>query len=168
MVAQAAAKAADLGSRVRFLMADIASFDDEDGFDLIVMLNMPPFFDRVVALLRPGGVVVNASSYGARTPFFAPPGLLQRGFERRGLRTLAAKQVGPGTELGRFIDGADPEERGQLVVIYPPGRGTYPRSSAVPARYRDWLREEVGPGHGHDEVDQLLAPITRPPAVAAS
>ncbi len=97
MVAQASAKAADLSSRVRFLVADIASFEEEEGFDLIVMLNMPPFFDRVVALLRPGGFVVNASSYGARTPFFTPPGLLERGFERRGLRTIAAEQVGLGT-----------------------------------------------------------------------
>ena len=101
MVAQAGAKAgaraADLSSRVRFLVADIASFEEEEGFDLIAMLNMPPFFDRVVALLRPGGFVVNASSYGARTPFFTPPGLLERGFERRGLRTIAAEQVGLGT-----------------------------------------------------------------------
>jgi SAM-dependent methyltransferase len=97
MVAQARARAADLSSRVRFLVADIASFDDEEGFDLIAMLNMPPFFDRLVALLRPGGFVVNASSYGARTPFFTPPGLLKRGFERRGLRTIGAEQVGLGT-----------------------------------------------------------------------
>jgi cyclopropane fatty-acyl-phospholipid synthase-like methyltransferase len=97
MVAQARTRAADLSSRVRFLVADIASFEEEEGFDLIVMLNMPPFFDRVVALLRPGGFVVNASSYGARTPFFTPPGLLERGFERRGLRTIAAEQVGLGT-----------------------------------------------------------------------
>ena len=97
MVAQASARAADLSSRVRFLVADIASYEEEEGFDLIVMLNMPPFFDRVVALLRPGGFVVNASSYGARTPFFTPPGLLERGFERRGLRTIAAEQVGLGT-----------------------------------------------------------------------
>ena len=96
MVAQASARA-DLSSRVRFLVADIASFEEEEGFDLIVMLNMPPFFDRVVALLKPGGFVVNASSYGARTPFFTPPGLLERGFERRGLRTIAAEQVGLGT-----------------------------------------------------------------------
>jgi cyclopropane fatty-acyl-phospholipid synthase-like methyltransferase len=97
MVAQAGARAADLSSRVRFLVADIASFEEEEGFDLIAMLNMPPFFDRVVALLRPGGFVVNASSYGSRTPFFTPPGLLERGFERRGLRTIAAEQVGLGT-----------------------------------------------------------------------
>jgi SAM-dependent methyltransferase len=97
MVAQAGARTADLSSRVRFLVADIANFADEEGFDLIAMLNMPPFFDRMVALLRPGGFVVNASSYGARTPFFTPPGLLERGFERRGLRTIATAQVGLGT-----------------------------------------------------------------------
>jgi SAM-dependent methyltransferase len=97
MVAQAGARAADLRSRVLFLVADIAGFEEEEGFDLIAMLNMPPFFERVVALLRPGGFVVNASSYGARTPFFTPPGLLERGFERRGLRTIAADRVGLGT-----------------------------------------------------------------------
>jgi hypothetical protein len=61
------------------------------------MLNMPPFFDTVVALLRPGGFVVNASSYGSRTPFFTPPALLARGFERRGLRTIAVGHAGLGT-----------------------------------------------------------------------
>jgi SAM-dependent methyltransferase len=97
MIVQAEAKAADPSGRVRFLVADIAHFEDEQGFDLIAMLNMPPFFDRVVTLLRPGGLVVNASSYGSRTPFFTPCGLLKRGFERRGLRTAAAGQVGLGT-----------------------------------------------------------------------
>src|ERR687894_291531 len=72
MVAQAKAKAADRSGPVRFLVADIATFEDEEGFDLIVMLNMPPFFDRVIALLRPEGFVVNASSFGSRTPFFTP------------------------------------------------------------------------------------------------
>jgi len=97
MVAQAGARAADLRSRVGFLVADVASFEDQKGFDLIAMLNMPPFFDRVVALLRPGGFVVNASSYGPRTPFFTPPRLLERGFERRGLRTIGTERVGLGT-----------------------------------------------------------------------
>jgi SAM-dependent methyltransferase len=96
MIAQAGARAADPSGRVRFLVADIASFEEEERFDLITMLNMPPFFDRVVAVLRPGGFVFNASSYGDRTPFFTPPGLLERGFERRGLRTIAAEQVGLG------------------------------------------------------------------------
>jgi SAM-dependent methyltransferase len=97
MVARAEARAAERGSRVRFLVADIADFDQDEGYDLIVMLNMPPFFDKVVALLRPKGFVVNASSYGSRTPFFTPPRLLERGFERRGLRTVAQGKVGLGT-----------------------------------------------------------------------
>jgi SAM-dependent methyltransferase len=97
MIARAQARAAERGSRVRFLVADIADFDRDEGYDLITMLNMPPFFDRVVALLRPGGLVVNASSYGSRTPFFTPPGLMKRGFERRGLRTIAQGMAGPGT-----------------------------------------------------------------------
>lgn len=97
MIAQARALAADPSSRVRFLIADIATFGDDEGFDLITMLNMPPFFDKVVAVLRPRGSVVNASSYGAQTPFFTPPAVLQRGFERRGLRTIASQQVGHGT-----------------------------------------------------------------------
>jgi SAM-dependent methyltransferase len=97
MIAQAEAKAADLGGQARFLVADIANFEHEEGFDLIAMLNMPPFFGSVVVLLRPGGFVVNASSYGSRTPFYTSPGLLKRGFERRGLRTIAVGQVGLGT-----------------------------------------------------------------------
>jgi hypothetical protein len=61
------------------------------------MLNMPPFFERVVALVRPGGVVINASSYGPGTPFYTPPATLAKGFERRGLRSLVAERASGGT-----------------------------------------------------------------------
>lgn len=109
MIAQAEAKTADLGGRVRFLVSDIANFDHEEGFDLIAMLNMPPFFERVVTLLRPGGFVVNTASYGSRTPFFTPPGLLRRGFERRGLRTVAVGQATLGTYyVARQVHPAEP------------------------------------------------------------
>jgi SAM-dependent methyltransferase len=97
MIARARARAADPAGRLRFLVADIADYEDDEGFDLIAMLNMPPFFDRVVALLRPGGVVLNASSYGPRTPFFTSTGVLRREFERRGLSTVAAGGAASGT-----------------------------------------------------------------------
>jgi SAM-dependent methyltransferase len=97
MIEQARAKAGGLGNRVRFLVADVADFEAADHFDLITMLNMPPFFERMAALLRPGGIVVNASSYGPRTPFFTPPELLERGFARHGLRTLAVDRAHSGT-----------------------------------------------------------------------
>lgn len=96
MIAQAQTKVADRSERVRFLLADIADFEHESSFDLITMLNMPPFFDKVAALLRPGGIVINAASHGSRTPFSTPPRLLQRGFERRGLHTIAVGQAGSG------------------------------------------------------------------------
>ena len=97
MITQAKAKVTDTSGRVRFLVADITNFEDEQRFDLIVMLNMPPFFDMVVALLKPGGFVIHASSYGSRTPFFTPARFLRRGFERRGLCTVTAGQAGLGT-----------------------------------------------------------------------
>jgi methylase of polypeptide subunit release factors len=97
MVGQARAKAADRGIRVRFLAADIASFEPNERYDMITMLNMPPFFERVVALLSTGGLVINASSYGSRTPFYTPPATLAKGFERRGLRTVAVERVAGGT-----------------------------------------------------------------------
>jgi SAM-dependent methyltransferase len=96
MIAQANAKATR-DANVRFLVADIAHFDPDESFDLITMLNMPPFFARVVALLKPGGFVINASSYGSRTPFYTSPRTLAHGFEQLGLRTIAAERAGAGT-----------------------------------------------------------------------
>ena len=96
MIAQASAKAAERDSRVRFLVADAADFEDEP-FDLITMLNMPPFFEPLSALLAPGGYAVNVSSFGSRTPFYTPPGLLERGFEKRGVHRVAAGEAGVGT-----------------------------------------------------------------------
>jgi trans-aconitate methyltransferase len=97
MVAQAEAKTGDRSGRVRSWWPTLQTSSTKRGSTWVAMLNMPPFFDRVVALLRPGGFVVNASSYGSRTPFFTPVGLLERGFERRGLCTVAAGQIGLGT-----------------------------------------------------------------------
>ena len=96
MIAQANAKRAGYGN-VRFLVADIASFGSDQTYDLVTMLNMPPFFRQVVALLNPGGVLINASSYGSRTPFFTSPATLAHGFEQHGLRTIAVERAGTGT-----------------------------------------------------------------------
>lgn len=97
MIARARSYTSESPGRPTFLVADAADFEHDEGFDLITMLNMPPFFDRVVVLLAPGGCVVHASSHGARTPFFSPPGVLRSGFSRRGLQTVASGCAGPGT-----------------------------------------------------------------------
>jgi SAM-dependent methyltransferase len=90
MIAAANRKAADAGRHVRFEVADIAGFEPPDRYDLVLMLNMPPFFERVSALVAPGGYVVSIASRGPATPFYTPATTLERGFERHGLRTVAA------------------------------------------------------------------------------
>jgi YegS/Rv2252/BmrU family lipid kinase len=97
MIAEARRKAERRGSGTRFEVADIASFDSAQPFDLVLMMNMPPFFEQVGGLVAPGGYVVSIASQGARTPFYTPPGTLERGFARRGLRTVAAGTSGAAT-----------------------------------------------------------------------
>jgi trans-aconitate 2-methyltransferase len=82
---------------VRFMVADIATLDPGEGYDLVLLLNMLPFFEQVARLLRPGGHVVAIASRGPTTPFFTPAATLARGFERRGLETVGAATAGPGT-----------------------------------------------------------------------
>jgi ubiquinone/menaquinone biosynthesis C-methylase UbiE len=95
MIDVARAKARD--ERVRFLVADVATLDPGEGYDLVVLLNMPAFFEQVARLLRPGGHVVTVASRGPTTPFFIPAATLERGFRRHGLETVTAATAGPGT-----------------------------------------------------------------------
>ena len=83
--------------RIRFLVADVATLDPGQGYDLVVLLNMPPFLEQVANLLRPGGQVAVIASRGSTTPFFTPTRTLARGFARHGLETVAAGTAGPGT-----------------------------------------------------------------------
>jgi hypothetical protein len=78
-------------------VADVAELDPGPGYDLVIMLNMPPFFEPVSALLRPGGFVVHIASRGSTTPFYTPAKKLRQGFERRGLATFTSGTAGPGT-----------------------------------------------------------------------
>jgi SAM-dependent methyltransferase len=97
MIAAARQKAQDRGSGVRFDVADIASFDSPRPFDLVLMMNMPPFFEQVAGLVAPGGYVVSIASRGPITPFYTAPDTLERGFARRGLPTVAAGTSGAAT-----------------------------------------------------------------------
>jgi SAM-dependent methyltransferase len=95
MIDVARAKSED--PRVRFLVADVATLDPGDGYDLVILLNMPPFFAQIAAMVRPAGHVVSVASRGAATPFFTSAAALERGFRRHGLETVAAAEAGPGT-----------------------------------------------------------------------
>jgi SAM-dependent methyltransferase len=97
MIAAARRKAEEGTSGVRFEVADITSFQPAQPFDLVLMMNMPPFFEQVASLVAPGGYVVSIASRGPTTPFYTPAKTLERGFARRGLRTLAAGTSGTAT-----------------------------------------------------------------------
>ena len=88
----------DPEGRVAFRVADAASLPyDVDSFDLVAQLNMPPFFAEISRVLRHGGHVIVASSWGADTPFYTPNPVLERGFRRRGIETVTTGEVQHGT-----------------------------------------------------------------------
>ena len=88
----------DPEGRIAFRVADAASLPyDDDSFDLVAQLNMPPFFAEIARVLRPGGHAVVAASWGAGTPFYTPEAVLRRGFERRGLERVESGTAGRGS-----------------------------------------------------------------------
>ena len=88
----------DPSGRVAFRVADASKLPyDDDSFDLVAHLNMPPFIAEVARVLRPGGHVVVASSWGEATPFYTPKAALDWGFAKRGIEPAAAGQAVSGT-----------------------------------------------------------------------
>jgi ubiquinone/menaquinone biosynthesis C-methylase UbiE len=83
----------DPSGRVAFRAVDAAELPyEEASFDLVTLLNVPPFFGEIARVLRPGGYVVVAASHGPATPFYTPHSVLERGFRRHG--------------VGRLLEGA--------------------------------------------------------------
>jgi ubiquinone/menaquinone biosynthesis C-methylase UbiE len=98
MIRQAQAKVGlDPDGRVAFRVADASDLPyDEESFDLISQLNMPPFFGEVARVLRPAGHVIVVATGGPATPFYTPPAVLERGFRRYGIETVDTGQAGRG------------------------------------------------------------------------
>jgi ubiquinone/menaquinone biosynthesis C-methylase UbiE len=88
----------DPEGRVAFRVADAADLPyEEESFDLVAQLNMPPFFAETARVLRPGGYFVIAASFGPATPFYTPESVLRRGFARVGLEQVESGAVSDGT-----------------------------------------------------------------------
>ncbi|HEX6228353.1 MAG TPA: class I SAM-dependent methyltransferase [Solirubrobacterales bacterium] len=99
MVEAATAKVGlDPEGRIAFKVGDAASLPyPDDSFDLVAQLNMPPFFAELARVLRPGGQVIVASSWGAATPFYTRPGLLRWKFLQHGIDPVEIGAAGSGT-----------------------------------------------------------------------
>jgi SAM-dependent methyltransferase len=88
----------DPEGRVAFKVADAANLPfEDDSFDLVTQLNVPPFFREIARVLRPGGFALIAASFGPHTPFYTPESVLGRGFRRAGLEQLMSAEAGIGT-----------------------------------------------------------------------
>jgi malonyl-CoA O-methyltransferase len=91
---------AELSGRVRFEVADASRLPFEDGaFDLVVLLNMIPFFGELARVTAPGGLVVAASSFGPQTPIYVPPETLRKRLAPLGFGDFEELAAGEGIAL---------------------------------------------------------------------
>lgn len=99
MIATARAKVGlDPEGRIAFKVGDASSLPwPEDSFDLITQLNVPPFFDELARVVRPGGFVVVAASSGSETPFWTSHEKLAGRFSKRGIEEVASGCAGRGS-----------------------------------------------------------------------
>ena len=88
----------NLDGRVRFQVADAAALPFPDGsFDLVVLLNMIPFFEELGRVTAPGGVLLLAFSSGPETPIYVPPETLRARLGPLGFDAFEEIAAGGGT-----------------------------------------------------------------------
>ena len=91
---------AELAGRVRFEVGDASSLEFEPGaFDLVVLLNMIPFFEELARVTAPGGTVIFAFSSGPETPIYVRTEKLRERLEPLGFEAFEEVAAGPGTAV---------------------------------------------------------------------
>jgi SAM-dependent methyltransferase len=97
-----------LAGRVSFEVADAVQLPFPDGsFDVVVLLNMIPFFSELARVTAPGGSVVFAFYSGPRTPIYVPPETLRARLSPLGFDAFEELAAGEGTALlARRASGA--------------------------------------------------------------
>ncbi len=101
MVAEAGALLPpELAGRVRFETGDASELRFADGvFDLVILLNMIPFFPELARVTASGGAIVLAFSSGPRTPIYVPPDTVRRGLRPFGFSEAEELAAGAGTAM---------------------------------------------------------------------
>jgi len=90
----------ELAGRVTFEVADASRLPFADGtFDLVVLLNMIPFFDELARVTARGGALVVTYSLGPATPIWVPPGTLRERLAPLGFGGFEELQAGTGTAV---------------------------------------------------------------------
>jgi SAM-dependent methyltransferase len=88
----------DLGTRVRFEVGDASALPFPDGaFDLVVLLNMIPFFAEIGRLAAPAAAVVVAHTSGPSTPIWTPADTLRSQLAALGFGGFEELAAGAGT-----------------------------------------------------------------------
>jgi SAM-dependent methyltransferase len=90
----------ELAGHVCFEVADASALPFGDGeFDLIVLLNMIPFFGELARVTAPAGTVIVAHVSGPSTPIWTPPETLRARLALLGFERFEELAAGSGTAL---------------------------------------------------------------------
>ena len=90
----------DLAGRVRFEVADASALPFPDGaFDLVVLLNMIPFFDELARVTAPGGLVAFFFNDTATTEIYTQHEVLREKLAAVGFTSFEALAAGEGDAL---------------------------------------------------------------------
>lgn len=88
----------ELADRVRFDVADAFALPFGNGeFELVVLLNMIPFFPELARVTAPGGALIFAFYSGPATPIYVPPETLRARLEPLGFGEFEEVAAGEGT-----------------------------------------------------------------------
>ena len=91
---------AELADRVSFQVADASALPFADGaFDLVLLLNMIPFFAELARVTAPGGAVAIVHGSGPSTPIWTPPETLREKLAPWGFGNFEELAAGSGTAL---------------------------------------------------------------------
>ncbi|MGI8632853.1 MAG: class I SAM-dependent methyltransferase [Solirubrobacterales bacterium] len=106
----------DPEGRIHFRVSDAADLPwDDESFDLVAQVNMPPFFSEIARVLRPGGHVVIAHTLGPQTPFYAANDLLTRKFARHEIDVVAQGTHGQATWFCARRAGEPPHDSAPVL-----------------------------------------------------
>jgi SAM-dependent methyltransferase len=90
----------ELATRVVYEVGDASALPFADGaFDLVVLMNMIPFFEELARVTAPAGVALFAFSFGSETPIYVPPATLRERLGKVGFEDFEELSAGDGTAL---------------------------------------------------------------------